>query len=181
MIQFCSHCGHTVVFETPPGDNLPRHVCPACGHIHYENPRLIVGCIATWEDRILLCKRAIEPRLGYWTLPAGFMENGESTAAAARRETLEEAGADPLIGPPFAMISIPHISQIHLFYLGQLANGEYAAGEESLAVGLYREEEIPWQELSFRSVHFCLERFLDDRRKGHYQFHEQVFGPDGCY
>ncbi len=172
MISYCPRCGADVAFITPAGDSLPRHVCTACGHIHYENPRLVVGCVAEYEGRILLCRRAIEPRSGFWTLPAGFMENGESTAAAASRETLEEAGAHIIIDAPFAMISIAHINQVHLFYRGRLASPEYSAGEESLAVELFAPADIPWPQLSFRSVSLCLERYLADRRQGHYAFHE---------
>lgn len=177
MIRFCTHCGSSVSFEIPAGDALPRHVCKDCGHIHYENPRLVVGCVATWEDRILLCRRAIEPRLGYWTLPAGFMENGETTSEAAARETLEEAGAKIIVDAPFAMVSIAHINQVHLFYRGRLATAEYAAGDESLEVMLANPEEIPWQEIAFRSVTHCLEHYLRDRERGRFDFHESTLGP----
>lgn len=179
MISFCTRCGAGVAFVTPAGDSLPRHVCTACGHIHYENPRLIVGCVAEHEGRILLCRRAIEPRQGFWTLPAGFMENGESTAAAACRETWEEAGAHIIIDAPFAMISIAHINQVHLFYRGRLATPEYSAGEESLEVALFAPQDIPWPELSFRSVSVCLENYLSDRKRGRYVFHEAELPPVG--
>lgn len=172
MIQYCNHCGANVTFIIPPGDSLPRHVCNACGHIHYENPRLVVGCVAEWDNRILLCRRAIEPRHGFWTLPAGFMENGETTSQAAIRETHEEAGARILIDAPFAMISIAHINQVHLFYRGRMVDAHFAAGEESLEVRLCDPEEIPWDALAFHSVKLCLERYLADRAKGTYDFHE---------
>lgn len=172
MIQYCNHCGANVTFTVPPGDSLPRHVCNACGHIHYENPRLVVGCVAEWENRILLCRRAIEPRHGFWTLPAGFMENGETTSQAAVRETHEEAGARILIDAPFAMISIAHINQVHLFYRGRMTDSHFAAGEESLEVSLCHPEQIPWSQLAFRSVSLCLERYLADRATGTYGFHE---------
>jgi ADP-ribose pyrophosphatase YjhB (NUDIX family) len=177
VIRYCILCGSVVSFTVPAGDNLPRHVCPNCGHIHYENPRLVVGCIAEHDGAILLCRRAIEPRLGFWTLPAGFMENGETTADAARRETMEEAGATVIIDAPFAMISIAHINQVHLFYRGRLASPEYSAGEESLEVAMFPPGEIPWQELSFRSVALCLERYLNDRQRGLYDFHESQLAP----
>ena len=177
MIKFCTHCGADVSFEIPPGDALPRHVCKRCGHIHYENPRLVVGCVASWEDKILLCRRAIEPRAGYWTLPAGFMENGETTAEAATRETLEEAGARIIVDAPFAMVSIAHINQVHLFYRGRLATADHAAGEESLEVCLVRPAEIPWNDMAFRSVTHCLERYLDDVARGCFGFHETALGP----
>jgi ADP-ribose pyrophosphatase YjhB (NUDIX family) len=177
VIEHCNRCGSRVNFVTPLGDSLPRHVCSVCGHIQYENPRLVVGCVAEWEGRILLCRRAIEPRYGYWTLPAGFMENGESTAQGAIRETIEEAGAKVSIDAPFALISIPHINQVHLFYRGRLENPEYAAGEESLAVALLEPEKIPWGELAFRSVTLCLERYLGDRGTGQFGFHETFLEP----
>lgn len=156
---------------------MPRHVCNTCGFIHYENPRLVVGCVAEWEDRILLCRRAIEPRHGFWTLPAGFMENGETTAQAAIRETHEEAGAQIVVDAPFALISIAHINQVHLFYRGRMTSQHYAAGEESLEVSLLRPEQIPWNDLAFRSVSLCLERYLADRVLGQYGFHETSLAP----
>ncbi len=177
MIKFCTRCGASVSFEIPAGDALPRHVCKNCGHIHYENPRLVVGCVAEWEGRILLCRRAIEPQRGLWTLPAGFMENGETTAEAACRETLEEAGAQIIVDAPFTMVSIAHINQVHLFYRGRLATAAHAAGEESLEVTLTRPEDIPWNEISFRSVTHCLERYLADRAQGHFGFHETALSP----
>ncbi|HEX6735475.1 MAG TPA: NUDIX hydrolase [Azonexus sp.] len=177
MISYCTRCGSGVSFIVPAGDSLPRHVCNVCGHIHYENPRLVIGCVAEYDGRILLCRRAIEPRRGFWTLPAGFMENGESTAAAASRETHEEAGARIIIDAPFAMVSIAHINQVHLFYRGRLATPDYSAGEESLEVALFAPHEIPWTELSFRSVSLCLEKYLDDRKRGHYAFHDAELAP----
>lgn len=177
VIRYCLLCGSVVSFTVPPGDNLPRHVCPNCGHIHYENPRLVVGCIAEHDGTILLCRRAIEPRLGFWTLPAGFMENGETTADAARRETMEEAGATVIIDAPFAMISLAHINQVHLFYRGRLASAEYSAGEESLEVAMFKPDQLPWEQLSFRSVGVCLEQYLKDRQRGAYDFHESQLPP----
>lgn len=177
MIQFCTHCGSRVSYIVPPGDSLPRHVCPDCGHIHYENPRLVVGCVAEWEDRILLCRRAIEPQYGFWTLPAGFMENGETTAEAATRETEEEAGAKVVVDAPFAMVSIAHINQVHLFYRGRLNSPDYAAGEESLEVRLFHPDELPWPDLAFRSVTYCLQRYLEQRTSKQFSFHETRLNP----
>jgi ADP-ribose pyrophosphatase YjhB (NUDIX family) len=177
MIKYCTHCGSNVSFETPAGDTLPRHVCKSCGHIHYENPRLVVGCVATWEGHILLCRRAIEPQLGFWTLPAGFMENGETTAEAACRETHEEAGARIIIDAPFAMVSIAHINQVHLFYRGRLASADCSAGEESLEVALLLPKDIPWSEIAFRSVTHCLEHYLADAKQGKFSFHETALLP----
>jgi ADP-ribose pyrophosphatase YjhB (NUDIX family) len=133
--------------------------------------------VAEWENKILICRRAIEPQYGFWTLPAGFMENGETTAQAAIRETDEEAGANIIIDAPFAMFSIAHINQVHLFYRGRLSSPNYAAGEESLDVRLVRPNEIPWPELAFRSVTLCLERYLADRTDGRYGFHEAKIDP----
>jgi ADP-ribose pyrophosphatase YjhB (NUDIX family) len=176
-IRFCLHCGSNVDFRIPEGDALPRHICPQCGHIHYENPRLVVGCVAEYEGLILLCRRAIEPRHGFWTLPAGFMENGESTAQGAARETLEEAGAVVSIDAAFAMFSIAHIHQVHLFYRGRLPEPIYAAGIESLEVKLFHPDAIPWGDLAFRSVHLCLERYLEDKQRGAFNFHEDELTP----
>lgn len=172
MIRFCNQCGSPTQYAIPAGDNRPRHICPACGYIQYENPRMVVGCIATWHERILLCKRAIEPRHGFWTLPAGFMENGESTAQAALRETEEEAGAHILSPIPFLMVNLPHIDQIHLFYRGEMASNTYAAGEESLDVQLFDAQDIPWNDLAFGSVRLCLTLYLQERQQGTFGFHE---------
>lgn len=177
MIQYCNQCGASVIFAIPPGDSLPRHICRTYGHIQYENPRLVVGCVAEWDGKILLCRRAIEPRKGYWTLPAGFMENAETTAQAAIRETQEEAGANIVIDAPFAMISIAHINQVHLFYRGRMSSPAFAAGEESLEVVLCDPTQIPWPELAFRSVSLCLEYYLADRSGGRYGFHEAALLP----
>ncbi len=177
MISYCTQCGHPVRQRIPDGDNLPRGVCDACGHIHYENPKLVLGCIAEWEGRILLCRRAIEPRAGLWTLPAGFMENAESTQAAAERETLEEATARVRTEQLFALVDVPHISQVHLFYRGRLVDGQHQPGEESLETALFLEAEIPWETLAFRSVRFCLERYLADRRQGRFGLHHTVLPP----
>lgn len=170
-MNFCSACGASVSFRIPQGDSLPRHVCDTCGEIHYSNPKLVVGAVAEFEGRILLCRRAIEPRHGLWTLPAGFMENRESTADAAARETLEEACARIEVIDAFSMVSIPHISQVHLFYRARLPEPVFAPGEESLEVALFSEKDIPWGELAFRSVRLALEHYLADRRAGRFIFH----------
>lgn len=170
-MNFCTQCGTPVEFRIPAGDNMLRHVCPACGNIHYQNPKLVVGALAEWEDRILLCRRAIEPRLGYWTLPAGFMENEETTAQAAARETLEEACARIEVGELYTMIEVPHISQVHLVYRARLLDLDFAAGTESLEVGLFREEEIPWEQIAFRTIAMSLRHFFADRARGQWSFH----------
>jgi ADP-ribose pyrophosphatase YjhB (NUDIX family) len=170
-MQFCSHCGARVALRVPPGDTLPRHVCDGCGTIHYRNPLMVVGTVPEWEDQVLLCKRAIEPRYGYWTLPAGFMELGETTAQAAVRETLEEAKARVELGEAFALLSVPHVDQVHLFYRARLLDTDFGAGEESLEVALFRESEIPWAELAFRTVATTLRHFHADRKEGRFRMH----------
>lgn len=176
-MNYCSQCGAPVALRIPPGDSLPRHVCDRCGAIHYQNPKLVVGAIAEWEGRILLCRRGIEPRHGLWTLPAGFMENEETTAQAAARETLEEACARIEVGPMFSLINVPHISQVHIFYRATLLDPDFAPGEESLDVGLFAEHEIPWPEMAFRTVSISLQRFFADRQAGRFGFHACDLAP----
>ena len=170
-LTFCSACGARLIHRIPAGDSLPRGVCDACGAIHYRNPRLVVGALPVWEDRILLCRRAIEPRHGKWTLPAGFMENQETVAAAAIRETMEEAGARIELGPMFSLISVPHVNQVHVIYRARLLDIDFAPGEETLELDLFRESDIPWNELAFRTISISLRRFFDDRTAGQFGFH----------
>jgi ADP-ribose pyrophosphatase YjhB (NUDIX family) len=172
-MKFCSNCAAPVARRTPPGDNLPRWVCDQCGEIHYQNPRMVIGTIPEHEGRILLCRRAIEPRYGYWTLPAGFMENDETTAQAALRETLEEAGARVALGEPFSMISVPYVNQVHLFYRARLVDASFSPGEESLEVALYEEAAIPWTEIAFRTVATTLRLWFADRSRGAFAFHAE--------
>jgi ADP-ribose pyrophosphatase YjhB (NUDIX family) len=179
MISFCPQCGQPVRQCVPAGDNRSRSVCDACGHIHYENPRLVLGAIAEWQGRILLCRRAIEPRAGFWTLPAGFMENGESTQAAAARETLEEACACVEHSRLFTLIDVPRINQVHIFYRSSLANGQHAPGEESLDTALFTESDIPWSQLAFRTVRLTLEYYFADRRAGAFGQHQLVLDEHG--
>ena len=176
-MNFCSNCGAAVEFRIPAGDSLPRHVCRQCGTIHYQNPKLVVGALAEWEDRILLCRRAIEPRLGFWTLPAGFMENEETTAQAAARETAGEACARIEVGELYTLIDVPHISQVHLIYRARLLDLDFRPGEESLEVALLREDEIPWDEIAFRTIALSLRHYFDDRRRGHWSFHTASLPP----
>jgi ADP-ribose pyrophosphatase YjhB (NUDIX family) len=170
-VKFCSQCGATVIRRTPPGDTHARYVCDRCQTIHYQNPKMVIGCIPEWEDRILLCRRAIEPRHGYWTLPAGFMELSETTAQAAAREALEEANAAIEIGELYTLYSLPHIDQVYMFYRGRLLNLDFSPGEESLEVGLFREDQIPWQELAFTVVAETLTHYFADRRAGGFRLH----------
>jgi ADP-ribose pyrophosphatase YjhB (NUDIX family) len=155
----------------PPGDDRERFICPACGRIHYQNPRMVVGCIPRWENRTLLCRRAIEPRHGTWTLPAGFLENRESVEEGARREMMEEAKASALELLPYGLYNIRHVSQVYLMFRTALASGDFGAGEESLEVRLFEESEIPWDELAFPVVEMTLRRYFRDARRGEFPFH----------
>lgn len=176
-MKFCSDCGAAVSLKIPAGDSLPRYVCDACATIHYQNPKMIVGCIAEWENRILLCRRAIEPRMGLWTVPAGFMENGETTAQGASRETLEEANARVEVGPLYAMYNIPHINQVYILFRARLLDLDFGAGEESLEVKLFSETDIPWQEIAFATVRNTLSHYFGDRRRGSYGMHIGTIEP----
>jgi ADP-ribose pyrophosphatase YjhB (NUDIX family) len=165
-MNYCSDCGQPTVIQIPQGDTLPRSVCSACGVIHYRNPLVVVGCVPEWESKLLLCKRAIEPRLGYWTVPAGFMELGETLEEGAARETLEEACARVEIGSMLAAVSVRHVNQVHIMFRARLLDGKFSPGTESLEVRLFRPDEIPWDELAFRSVIFALRAFLSDPAGG---------------
>ncbi|MDR3393390.1 MAG: NUDIX hydrolase [Parasulfuritortus sp.] len=170
-MNYCSHCGAPLSHRIPDGDNRHRFICDACGTIHYQNPRMVVGCLPVWEDKVLLCRRAIEPRYGLWTLPAGFMENGETTAEGAMRETLEEAGARVELEGLYTLINIPDIDQVYLLFRARLLDLDFAAGEESLEVGLFREADIPWEQMAFRTVRKTLEHYFEDRRSGEFPLH----------
>lgn len=166
MIKFCSACGTSTTDRIPDGDNRLRAVCDACGHIQYLNPKIVAGCLPVWGDRILICKRAIEPRYGMWTLPAGFMENGESVAEGAAREAMEEANARVEITDLYTVYSIPHISQVYMMFLAKLLDPDVSAGTESLEVKLVTEDEIPWDQLAFTMVRRTLKHYLEDRKTG---------------
>ncbi len=166
-IKFCSACGSDRIdLRVPDGDNLPRFVCGTCGVIHYQNPKVVVGCLPEWEDQVLLCRRAIEPRRGLWTLPAGFLENGETVAAGAVRETLEEASARVEVGELYTMISLPQISQIYMMFRARLVDLDFGPGPESLEVRLFREDDIPWEEMAFRTIGRTLRNYFLDRKLG---------------
>lgn len=175
--RFCAHCGAPIVRRVPTGDNRERDCCDRCGAIHYVNPRPVVGTIPLWDDRILLCRRAIDPRYGKWTLPAGFMEVGETTAGGAQRETIEEAGARIEVGPVFSILDVPHVEQVHIFFRAQLLDLDFAPGSESLEVRLFEETAIPWDELAFRTVSMTLRLFFADRTRGAYGVHIQAVPP----
>jgi ADP-ribose pyrophosphatase YjhB (NUDIX family) len=170
-MNFCSQCGQPVRVLVPEGDHLPRHVCTGCGVVHYQNPKIVAGCVPEHDGRILLCRRAIEPRRGYWTIPAGFMENGETTQEAARRESVEEAMAEVEIGSLLAVVHVLHADQVHVMFRALLPTPEFAAGAESLEVMLCEEADIPWKDIAFRSVDFALRSYLEDRRLGVEQHH----------
>jgi ADP-ribose pyrophosphatase YjhB (NUDIX family) len=170
-MKFCSNCGSKVEQRIPEDDNRQRYVCPSCDTIHYQNPNIVAGTIPTWGNKVLLCKRAIEPRYGYWTLPAGFMENQETTEEAALRETWEEAEAKVKISGLFSVISVPQIDQIHIFFRAELREESYGAGQESLEVKLFEESEIPWDEIAFPTVKRTLKLFFEDRQKNTFGTH----------
>jgi ADP-ribose pyrophosphatase YjhB (NUDIX family) len=172
-MKFCPDCAAPLARRVPPGDTLPRDVCDACGSVHYQNPKLVVGTVPDWQGRVLLCRRAIEPRYGYWTLPAGFMENDETAAQAALRETLEEAGAHIELESVFSLISVPRVNQVHLFYRARLVDLEFKPGVESLEVALFDEAKIPWKEIAFRTVGLTLKHWFADRARGSYGFHAE--------
>lgn len=165
--RFCCCCGQNTVIAVPPGDSRERRVCPACGVVHYENPRVVVGCVPEHAGRILICRRAIEPRRGYWTVPAGFLENGETLEAGAARESVEEALARVEIGSLLAVVNIPEACQVHVFFRARLATPEFGAGEESLEAMLVEPAQIPWQDIAFPSTTYALRRYLADRETGH--------------
>jgi ADP-ribose pyrophosphatase YjhB (NUDIX family) len=175
-MKFCSECAHPVSLLIPPDDTRVRFVCTNCGAIHYQNPKLVIGSIPVWERdgvlKVMLCKRAIEPRLGFWTLPAGFMENDETTADAAQRETVEEAGANIELHGLFSLVNVPHVHQVHLFYRATLLDLNYAAGTESLEVKLFTEATIPWGEIAFPTIEYTLRSFFSDvNKKAGFGFH----------
>ena len=165
-MNYCSNCGAPVTLRVPPGDQRPRHVCDACGTIHYDNPRLVVGCVPEHRGQILLCRRAIEPRLGYWTVPAGFMENGETLQQAAARESYEEALARVEIGSLLAVVHVLHARQVHVFFRATMPAAEFGSGAESLEVELFEPARIPWSDLAFPSTEFALRHYFKDRAAG---------------
>lgn len=176
-MNYCSNCGKPVVVRVPKGDTLPRYVCDHCDAIHYQNPRIVAGCVPVWEDKILLCKRAIEPQFGKWTLPAGFMENGETVQQAAARETMEEALAKVDNIQLFGMFDIPHVNQVYVMFRAQMPEREFAPGAESLSCELLTEERIPWKEIAFPVVDLTLKLFFEDRRNNQFRIHTGDIAP----
>jgi ADP-ribose pyrophosphatase YjhB (NUDIX family) len=170
-IKHCRACGGEVRYQTPADDNRDRATCIVCTTIHYENPLNVVGTLPVWHDRVLLCRRAIEPRRGLWTLPAGFMELGETTAQGAIRETTEEAGARVELEGLYSLINVVRVGQVHLFYRARLLGADFAPGTESLEVKLFAEDEVPWDEIAFRTTRMTLQFYFDDRRQGQFVMH----------
>lgn len=162
-MRYCSECGAPVELKRPDGDTLERHVCTRCSTIHYRNPRVVVGAVCTWRDRVLLCRRAIEPRSGFWTIPAGYLELGESTEAGAKREAYEEARAEIEITGLLAVYDVVRIGQVQLMYRARLLSPEVSAGEETRELDLFRWEAIPWDDLAFPTVHWVLRRAIELR------------------
>lgn len=169
-MNYCSNCGGRLISSIPHDDDRLRHVCPACGRVHYQNPILVVGCIPLWQDRILLCKRAIEPRQGYWTLPAGYLENGETVAQGAARETLEETGAEVVDLVPYRLYDIVHVHQLYLLFRARLKAPNFHLTKESAEVELFSESQIPWGEIAFPVIQKTLEDYLHDRPTGRFPF-----------
>ncbi|MFC1885810.1 NUDIX hydrolase [Thermodesulfobacteriota bacterium] len=169
-MKYCSECGGKVVHRIPIDDDRKRFVCDACGIIYYNNPKVVVGCIPVWEDRILFCRRAIEPCYGKWTIPAGYLENGETVEEGAMRETYEEAGATIEHLKPYALYNITFINQIYLFFRAGIKDGDFKAGRESLEVRLLTENEIPWDDLAFKAVRSVLRRYVKNLAEGVFPF-----------
>jgi ADP-ribose pyrophosphatase YjhB (NUDIX family) len=175
-IRFCRACGGAVAYHVPADDNRERAVCSGCGAIHYENPLNVVGTVPTWGEQVLLCRRAIEPRRGLWTLPAGFLELGETSGQGALRETMEEAGAQVQLGPLFTVLDVVRVGQIHLFYRATMTSPDLDPGPESLEARLFDEADVPWDELAFRTVRETLRLFFADRRRGEFVVHTADIG-----
>jgi len=171
-IKHCRNCGSPVVYRLPDdGDTRERAVCPSCDTVHYENPLNVVGTLPHLGDQVLLCKRNIEPGWGKWTLPAGFMELGESAAEGAARETHEEAGAQIEMEGLFTVLSVPRVGQVHLFFRARLLSDQFDPGHETIEARMFGEDDIPWEEIAFRTVKETLKRFFEDRRQGRFEIH----------
>jgi len=169
--RFCTYCGQPTITAVPAGDTRPRRVCPACHAVHYENPLIVVGCVPEFEGRILICRRAIEPRRGYWTVPAGFMENDETLEDGAARECLEEAEAQVDIGSLLALVNVPEARQVHVFFRARMSSASCGAGEESLEARLFDTAAIPWEDIAFPSTRYALTQYLADRAAGREELH----------
>ena len=181
-MKYCHHCASPVSLKVPDGDDKPRHICEDCDTIFYQNPKNVVGTLPVFEDRVLLCKRAIEPRLGLWTLPAGFMENGESSLEGAIRETIEEAGANIRVADDslYTLFNLPRINQVYMFFRAELLNLDFDPGSESLSVEMFREQDIPWDEIAFPVVRETLQHYFRDRPANTFpvRMFDVIHGPD---
>jgi len=173
-MKFCSQCSATVILQIPEGDHRPRHICVECGIIHYSNPKVVAGCLVEHDNKILLCKRNIEPRKGSWTLPAGFMENLETSAEGAARETFEETLATVKVGNLFVYYDIPHISQIYMLYLASMDKADYGPTPESSEVSLLSESEIPWDKIAFPVITKTLEHYYTAKKSGNFNLQHGV-------
>jgi ADP-ribose pyrophosphatase YjhB (NUDIX family) len=169
-LNFCSNCGGTVSQQIPKGDDRPCHICVSCGTVHYKNPKLVVGCIVEWQDKILMCRRAIAPKIGKWTLPAGYLESAETVAQGALRETWEEARAHVDIIEPYALFNLTFVDQIYFIFRAKLMNLDFSPGPESQAVDLMGQTDIPWKEIAFEVIDEILQRYFKDRSKGKFNF-----------
>lgn len=173
-MKFCSNCGHGITFAIPEGDNRERFLCSNCGMIHYQNPRLVVGCIPQWQGQVLLCLRDIEPQRNKWTLPAGYLENGESVRDGARRETREETLAEVTQLEPFYMGDLVPVNQLYLMFRCELVRPEFGITAESKEVRLFHEEEIPWDNIAFTVIKETLKQYFADRAAGQFTFRNNV-------
>ena len=181
-MKYCNQCGAEVFSRIPEGDNRLRFVCSVCRMVHYQNPKVVTGCLPEYEHKVLLCKRAIAPRYGYWTLPAGFMELDETSRQGAERETMEEANAQVEVNHLFAIYDLPYVAQVYLIYRAQLLNLDFSAGKESLEVDLFAEAEIPWDDIAFIPIKQTLKFFFQDRKNGRFRLHTgDIIKRNGCY
>lgn len=178
-MKFCSQCGSSAIgLRTPLGDNRERYICTSCNKVFYHNPKIVAGCILEWEEKILLCKRAIEPQSGFWTVPAGFLENGESVKEGAVREALEEAHAQPECLQHYSVYSLLHVDQVYILFRGKLKEGKAAPGDETLETRLFHEQEIVWEEIAFPVVRRSLEFYFKDKKQGRFGLHSGVITRD---
>ena len=170
-MKFCCYCGETVVFRVPENDDRERYVCDSCDSIHYQNPKVVAGCLPVWQEQVLLCRRAIEPRCNYWTLPAGFMELGETSTEAAMRETIEEANARVDIHNLYVLLNLPHVNQVYMMFRSSMLDLDFGPSPESREVKLFNENEIPWNEIAFTTISYTLKFYFEDRKRGNYPLH----------
>lgn len=177
-LHYCTQCGKELARIIPPDDNRVRDACPHCGAVHYQNPRCVVGLVPIWEDQVLLCRRAIEPRYNKWTLPAGFMELGETTAQGAVREADEEAGAQLELGSLYTIIDVPHAEQVHFFYLAKVLSPQLNPGNETLEAQFFTFDAIPWADIAFQTVATTLQYLVEDFPKQHFPLRNYAILPN---